>query len=596
MSCFLRRAAYRPLRAAVGEGFVATPVAEIARYSQFGFPGGARYGVAEVPAHIFWDPRWYCQWLTVRPKEGGITPFRLQSQQYLMAEAYLEAMYRGMWLAEVKPRQLGSSTFFTAVVAWQVMWNRGFRACIMGFKDKNALELAKHVVRYFDDLDPNIKRFLPPKNKRSVRTLDLPTVSSRVATNSVLEDEPGRGDTNQFALATELSSWEGNKAPGAWKAFRSSVPSTGMLVAESTPRFVDDPLHLVWQESYQPESRWLRLFIPWFVVPEYWAAPPPGWTPSGIVRDYADKYYDRGQLTVGHLYWMERFGLPAVAATKGGSATLDAFMSEYPYDELECWIAAGEAIFDRAALIARYDELTDGGRKRQSPGVEEWYAEVKTGHRYVLAIDPASSFVERDQFGFVLMDVYDFEQVYDRVEHTDAHKAGQVVKALVDKVEMAGAEIKIVVERNGVGEALLLHLVNDLGLGDRVISSRPGRDMTSRPVKGWCSSSFNKTDAVVTAQQWIADGSVTLQSVRLLSQLRAYRDQWSKARDKDGGHYDLVAAFCMCCWYIKYNGRQPVRVSAPRQYDGVGTVNKGVLEKLLNHEPSGRKTHFGNTM
>lgn len=133
MSYFLRRAACRPLRAAVGEGFVATPVAEIARYAQFGFPGGARYGVAEVPAHIFWDPRWYCQWLTVRPKEGGITPFRLQSQQYLMAEAYLEAMYRGMWLAEVKPRQLGSSTFFTAVVAWQVMWNRGFRACIMGF-------------------------------------------------------------------------------------------------------------------------------------------------------------------------------------------------------------------------------------------------------------------------------------------------------------------------------------------------------------------------------------------------------------------------------------------------------------------------------
>ena len=54
------------------------------------------------------------------------------------------------------------------------------------------------------------------------------------------------------------------------------------------------------------------------------------------------------------------------------------------------------------------------------------------------------------------------------------------------------------------------------------------------------------------AQELIDDGSVTIMSRRLLQQLLQYRGQWDgMARDSKGGHFDLVAAFCIGMWAWK---------------------------------------------
>lgn len=587
---------------------IATP-AEIRRYAgRFGFPGGAQHGVAEVPGHVFVDPRWYCPLLNVRPKEGGSAPFVLWSQQMLMAQAYLEAVQAGKWLVLVKPRQLGSSTFFTSVLFWRILWSRGVRACILGFQQKNAKGLSKHVLRYYDNMSPEMRQFAPAKNMRDRTRLELVGSAmqphdSICSVAGVKDNNPERSETVQFALTTELAIWDDDAAIQAWTAFRSALPRSAMMIAESTPMYVDDPLHKVWAESFEPDSRWHRIFIPWYIVPEYMVQPPAGWRPRSDVRDYWDKYPD---LTEAHIFWMQAYGLPNCQSVRG-SATIETFMAEYPYDTHECWRAAGEAIFPRKPILDRLREL-DGGKWDQQQGTEHWSVRpgevepigITNGHRYLLICDPASSFTERDDFGYMLLDfsTSPFDQVWDRREHTDAMKAARVITTMVDKILEAGGDIRVLVERNTIGEAVILLLI-ERGYGRYLVYTRSGHDRRDRPKPGFWTSSSNKAEAITIGQQWIEEGSVAIYSVRLLNQLRAYRDQWSKARDPGGGHFDLVVCLVMGCWWIKHNistQRYRSTGATPKKeltFGKPGELNAEMIKYLTRPGGGNRSTWWG---
>jgi hypothetical protein len=111
-------------------------------------------------------------------------------------------------------------------------------------------------------------------------------------------------------------------------------------------------------------------------------------------------------------------------------------------------------------------------------------------------------------------------------------------------------EATVYVEANGVGDGLLLSLVH---LGYRRIYHR-GKGSDKKP--GWWSDQRRKVEAFTIAQELLEDGTCCINSHRLLRQMQESLGPMgdSRARDSEGGHFDLTMAWCMAMWAYKNEG------------------------------------------
>lgn len=500
------------------------------------------------PGHPdFWNPAVFLPQWKVRAKQGSLVPFNLWSHQQMLAAAVMRCYAEDKWLVHVKPRQEGSSTFFTGVATQHAMYRVGCRAALLAHKKDTAKSLSEIAIRFYQSTPPAIQ---PRKTLGLKRTLEFPQLDSRMTVASVRDEEPLRGDTVQLLLATEVSSWEENGGPEAWTSALNAVPRDGgFVIAESTPKFHGDQLHLLCNDAETPGSRWLKVFIPWTLVEEYRVAPPRGWRPIKDVLDYSNQ----NGLTEAQAFWMQTEGLPRC------TNDFAKFRAEYPVNELDCWVMAGESVFPQDALMARAKELDGGtGLTIETKPMEVWKKAVRE-HRYVITCDPASSWSKKDMFGVQVLDVDACEQVAEYIGHTDAFTMARMLTDM--SKDYNGA--RVYVEANGVGDAVLSHLVS---MGFRNLYWRPGGNGHTR-APGWYSTAQRKAEAVSILQQLIADGSLKLHSLRCIRQLLNYRGQWDRlARDAQGGHYDLAASLSIAAW-------------AWRQESGRGWASRQMTDK-----------------
>ncbi|QDP54543.1 MAG: hypothetical protein Unbinned2514contig1000_35 [Prokaryotic dsDNA virus sp.] len=351
-----------------------------------------------------------------------------------------------------------------------------------------------------------------------------------------------RGDTIQVLLATEVSSWADAAGEDAWISARNAVPDKGgFIMAESTPRHLDDQLHLVCKEAERPNSQWLKCFIPWTMIEEYRAPPPPGWRPNKVIREYMDSH---PQLTVEQAVWMQQSGLPKCAHR------ITRFRSEYPIDEGDCWLSPGEAIYDRTRLRRMLYDID--GNTNLSASNEEWLQFQKPieNHKYIIFCDPAASWSKRDLFAVVVLDVSDCSQAAEFLGHKNAWQMAH----LLAKVGRDYNDATIFVEANGVGEGILSHLIDNPKLKYRRVYHRTSRRIGggTASVPGWWSSEKTKRAAEGALQDLIVDGSLKIHSARSCKQLMNYRGSWGKRRDSAGGHFDLANAWAGAAWAYQH--------------------------------------------
>lgn len=549
----------------------------------------------------FWDPRAFLPTLSVRLKGGGERPFIMKDRyahQILMALVLIRAYREDKWIAVLKARQLGSSTFWAAIGYQNMTWRMSVEGAIITHKESVTKALSEAVVRYYQSTPKSIR---PRRTKGLKRQLEIrrtidgeDKITGKMEILTARGEDPGRGLTLNFVLASEISSWKENLAAKAWASIRNAVPSQGgLLIAESTPKRDGDPMHEVWIESQAAGSKFLPLFIPWTMVAEYRARPPVGWSPNMQVQQYADEHH----LDIEQAFWLQTEGLSKCAGD------MAIFRSEYPVNDLECWLTAGGTTFDKAALMAQLDRI-DGhthlagaqreleiyahpvagsdevlrqhqplftsGEGAQLPAAEE----IEPEHEYAIIVDTASSFARRDYWAIFVGDLHECEQVAEFQGHSDANRCARLVAELSELYN----EATVYIERNSIGEALIVAL-QSLGF-TRIYYSRPA--YSGRPVPGWHSSAKSKSEAIVCLQRLLSDGSLTLWSRRLVRQLLSYTSQWDRlARDEQGGHYDLVIVTCIFAWvYLRHTRRVHARqrnISVNERW-----------RRMLRHAGSGR--------
>jgi len=481
----------------------------------------------------FWDPEKYCHLNKIRSKSGAVVPFKLWEHQRILAAAVRRCYKENKWLVHVKPRQEGSSTFFTCVATQHAMFRTGCRVGLIAHKKDTARSLSEMAVRFHRHLPEAIK---PKKSVGLKRTLEFPVLDSRMVIASVKDEEPLRGDTVQVLLATEISKWSDTAGPDAWTSALNAVPSTGgFVIAESTPSYHGDQLHDLCLASEKPHSKWMKVFIPWTMVTEYSKRPPVGWRPDSVIQGYADEHH----LTESQAFWMQTEGLQKCRNN------LEKFRAEYPANEIDCWVLAGESVFNSTSLMAMMDRIDKGTGICVETTEYVEFKKPKEKSRYLIFCDPAGSWSQRDMFGVQILDIEECEQVAEFLGHSEAFKMARRIAALSKQYNDA----RIYIESNGVGEALLSHL---LAMGVRNIYHRKaslhGKSGYSR-VPGWYSTMKTKAQAISFLQELIDDSSLMLHSTRCIRQLLNYRGQWDKlSRDSSGGHYDLAASMAGAAW------------------------------------------------
>ncbi len=496
-----------------------------------------------TPAHpLWWDPAWmFPRYFKVLPKEGGKQiPFQLWGSQQMLSAMSVRAMAENKRLVHVKPRKEGSSTFFTAMATAHTCFREGCQALIIAQRDDITGQLARAAVRFYNSMPEWLR---PDRRDRVERSIDIPGLDSWMSLATAGQSDPARGFTGiQFLLATEISSW---KSPDTWTSVLSNLPQTGaFVVAESTPLHHGDQLQRIWEEADQADSPWLKCFLPWTHVAEYAMDPPKGWRPNEVVQDYADKF----RINERQAYWMQALGIPNC------SNKIEKFRAEYPIDDMDCWRELGSTVFDFDKLHARLRELDVTGMTEPS-GDTRVFLEPQERHKYAITVDPAGSFSKRDYFGIQGGDLSTCEQAFESMLHGDAFQIARTLVLWAKKYNDA----LIVVEANGVGDALLLCLVN---LGYKNIYWR-GRGAEKRP--GWWSDQRRKVEAFGVAQELLEDGSCSINSHRLLRHMQKSLGPLAKAgRDAEGGHYDLVSAWVMFCWVYRHVANGGIR---PKQTD-----------------------------
>ena len=530
----------------------------------------------------FWNPEMFLPMLGIRTKSGKIEDFNLWSHQKILAAAVMRCYAERKWLCHVKPRQEGSSTFFTGLLYQHVAFRTGCYAGIVAHKREAAEKLARIAIRYHQTCPKAIR---PAKTPGLKRTLEFPREGggdSFLTTASTKDDEPLRGDTAQVVLATEISSWGGKQGEEAWASVLNAVPEEGGIVfAESTPKYFGDQLHKIFEDSHIQGSKWLSVFIPWTLVEEYQKKPPVGWTPRPEILDYANNH----GLTPAQAFWMQTSGLPKCRNN------MSVFQAEYPINEIDCFGMAGDPVFNVEKLMTFLKEMDEGTGILAETADMQTFKEPQEGHRYIVTVEPASSWSKKDKFGVEILDLYNCEQVAEYEGHMDAFSMSKMVASLANKYNKA----KIYVEANGVGDAVLSHLLSPSiaypNVYHRTKTNVLSTSSGGSAIPGWWSSSQSKSAAISFLQELIADDSITIHSQRLVRQLIQYRGQWDKlSRDAEGGHYDLTAAFSLAAWAYRHEAQ---RGNIKRQQSQT-ELRKAAFDKLLKRIEGAPDSNFNN--
>ena len=207
-----------------------------------------------TPEHKdFWNPASFLPLLKIRTKSQGIQPFALWDHQLILAAACQQAYANRKWLVHIKPRQEGSSTFFTGVAYQHAAFRTGCHVAIIGHKKKTAKSLAEIAQRFWKSTPAHLQ---PRRHGKVQRTLEFPDIDSKLDVASVQDDEPLRGETVQVALGTEVSSWSEEGGDEVWASILNAVPENGgFFIAESTPKHHGDQLHMLCMDADRPDSK-----------------------------------------------------------------------------------------------------------------------------------------------------------------------------------------------------------------------------------------------------------------------------------------------------------------------------------------------------
>ena len=413
---------------------------------------------------------------------------------YPFQEKVLHLFRDNQYLITLKSRQLGISTLASAYSLWLMLFHKDKNVLALATTQATARNLVTKVTFMYDQLPKWLKLPAVEKNKLSLRLKN----GSKVQAKSSSPDA-ARSEAVSLLLMDEAAFID--NIDETFTAAQQTLATGGQCMALSTPNGIGNWFHQTWAKAESGENSFLPIRLPWTVHPE---------------RDQS--WRDQQDADLG----------PRMAG-----------------QECDCdFLASGDTVFEPDDMTFIEKTWLKDSLERRGVDGNLWVWEgVDYSKSYMVVADVARG-DSTDYSAFHIFDIESCVQIAEYKGKLSPKDFGNVLVGIAAEYNDA----LLVVENANIGWATIEQIMEreyrNLYYSPRnhldTVESYMSKYERDQLVPGFTMSSRTRPLVIAKLMEYVRDKSVTIQSKRLLEEMRVFIWKNGKAQAQDGYNDDLV--------------------------------------------------------
>lgn len=445
---------------------------------------------AQDPA--YWMKKYY--WIQ-HPQRG-----RIQFHLYPFQEKVLLQLQKNEYTIINKSRQLGISTLASAYALWLMLFQKDKNILCVATKQETAKNMVTKVRFAYDALPKWMQIKTSEHNKLSLRLANGSQIKAVGATS-----DAGRSESVTLLIIDEAAFIEG--IDEIFASAQQTLATGGQCLALSTPYGTGNWFHKSYTKAQARENKFVPISLPWTVHPER----------DQTWRDAQDEILG-----------------PRHAA-----------------QECDCdFSTSGDTVIEPEILSFYEASFISEPLEKRGPSGALWIWEIPDYSRSYMVVADVARGDGSDYSTFHILDIEDAKQVAEYKEQIPTKDFANILFSIATEYNDA----LLVVENANIGWSVLEHLIErgyrnlyysskaDTTIGvseNQLARMENGQGM----VPGFTTSMKTRPLCISKLSSYTREKSVTIQSKRLLEELRVFIWKNGKAQSQSGYNDDLVMAF-----------------------------------------------------
>jgi len=500
---------------------------------------------AKDPAYFM---RKYCY--IQHPTRGRIL-FNL----YPFQEKVLHLFRDHQYLITLKSRQLGISTLAAGYSLWLMLFHKDKNVLALATTQATARNLVTKTTFMYDELPKWLKLPAVEKNKLSLRLKN----GSKVQAKSSSPDA-ARSEAVSLLLMDEAAFIE--NIEDTFTAAQQTLATGGQCMALSTPNGIGNWFHQTWERAESGENSFLPIRLPWTVHPERNQA----W------RDKQDG--DLGPRMAGQ--------------------------------ECDCdFLASGDTVFEPEDMSFYEETYQKDPMERRGVDGNLWIWE---GVDYLKSYMVVADVSRGDSSDYSAAHVFDIENAVQVAEYRgklSPKDFGNFLTGLASEYN----EALLVVENANIGWATIEQIMEreyrnlyySATSNMETVESYMHKYERDKLVPGFTMSMRTRPLVIAKAIEYIRERSVTIQSKRLMQEMRVFVWKNGKAQAQDRYNDDLLMAFATALYVrdtalrLRQQGMDLARAQLS-SFSNLNAQNKAIMSSVAHsrENPYLTKTAYGD--
>ena len=488
---------------------------------------------AKDPAYFM---RKYCH--IQHPTRGRIL-FNLYPFQGKVLHLFKDNQY----IITLKSRQLGISTLAAAYSLWLMIFHKDKNVLALATTQATARNLVSKTMFMYDQLPKWLKLPAVEKNKLSLRLKN----GSKITAKSSNADA-ARSEAVSLLLIDEAAFIDNIEE--TFTAAQQTLATGGQCMALSTPNGIGNWFHQTWERAETGENSFLPIRLPWSVHPE---------------RDQS--WRDQQDADLG----------PKMAG-----------------QECDCdFLASGDTVFETDDMLFYEQTYLKDPMERRGVDSNLWVWEgVDYGKSYMVVADVARG-DGQDYSAFHIFDIENAVQVAEYKGKIAPRDFGNMLVGIASEYN----EALLVVENANIGwatiEQVLEREYRNLYYSPKnhldTVESYMSKWERDQLVPGFTMSARTRPLVIAKMIEYIREHSATIQSKRLLGEMRVFVWKNGKAQAQDRYNDDLIIS-CATALYVRDTAlrlRQQGMDLARAQlssFTNLNSKNKAVIKSVGNQQ------------
>lgn len=429
---------------------------------------------------------------------------RILFSLYPFQEKVLHLFRDNQYLVTLKSRQLGISTLAAAYSLWLMLFHKDKNVLALATTQATARNLVSKTMFMYDQLPKWLRLTAVEKNKLSLRLKN----GSKITAKSSNADA-ARSEAVSLLLIDEAAFIDNIEE--TFTAAQQTLATGGQCMALSTPNGIGNWFHMTWEKAESGENSFLPIKLPWTVHPER----DQSW------RDQQDS--DLGPRMAGQ--------------------------------ECDCdFLASGDTVFEPDDMS--YYEQTYQKDPLERRGVDGnlWIWEgVDYRKSYMIVADVARG-DSTDYSAFHIFDIEECTQVGEYKGKLSPKDFGNMLVGIASEYN----EALLVVENANIGWATIEQIMEreyrnlyySATSQMETVESYMSKYERDKLVPGFTMSARTRPLVIAKMIEYIREHSVTIQSKRLMSEMRVFVWKNGKAQAQVRYNDDLLMA-CATALYVR---------------------------------------------